>query len=255
MKIAVQLYTLREYLKTPEQIAETLKKVAALGYKAVEAAGVGEIDPKEFKELADREGLTICATHTPYEDLKNRMDAVIERHQLWGCQYVGLGGLPNEYRDNKEGYIQFAKEANEFGKQLSAAGLVFNYHNHDFEFVKFEGKTAMDDLIEHTDPESVNFELDVYWAQAGGADPIEWIRKLKGRIKTVHLKDMIVTPQREQRFAELGEGNMNFKGILEACRETGVEWGVVEQDETYERNPFDSLQISLDYLKNMGIQA
>jgi len=252
MRISVQLYSLREYLKTPESIEESLKKVARMGYEAVEVAGLGPIDASAFKEIADREGLIISSTHTGYDELLNNMDAVIERHQLWGCSYVGLGGLPVEFRGDAQGYAAFAKQASEFGKQLSAAGLKFNYHNHDFEFAKYGGKTAMDILLEESDPENVFFELDVYWAQAGGADPIRWIRKLAGRIQTVHLKDMVVTPEREQRFAEIGEGNMNFEGILQACRETGIEWGIVEQDLTYERNPFDSLQMSLQNLSKLG---
>lgn len=255
MNISVQLYSVREFLQTPEDIGASLKKVAQMGYKAVEVAGLGPIDARAFKEMADREGLTISSTHTAYEDLLHRMDEVIERHQLWGCKYVGLGGLPEEFRGDAQGYAAFAKRASEFGKQLSAAGMKFNYHNHDFEFAKYGGKTAMDILIEESDPETVLFELDVYWAQAGGADPIQWIHKLAGRLQTVHLKDMIVTPEREQRFAEIGEGNMNFVGILQACRDTGIEWGVVEQDDTYERNPFDSLNTSIVNLGKLGVQV
>ncbi|WP_246315318.1 sugar phosphate isomerase/epimerase family protein [Paenibacillus foliorum] len=111
MKIAAQLYTVRDYLKTPEDMAETLRKVKAIGYNAIQASGMGPVGDREFKEMADREGLTICATHIPYADLTNNLDAVIERHLIWGCKYVGLGGMPNEYRTSKEGYVKFAKEA------------------------------------------------------------------------------------------------------------------------------------------------
>ncbi|MGG1552199.1 sugar phosphate isomerase/epimerase family protein [Paenibacillus ferrarius] len=253
LKLAVQLYTLRNDLKTPEDISESLKKVKQLGYTAVQASGVGPIDVHEFKALADREGLNICATHVGYNDLLNNMDGVIAQHKAWDCKYVGLGGLPVEFRDSREGYAAFAKQATEFGRQLQAAGLKFIYHNHDFEFAKYEGKTGMDILFEETDPEAVYFELDVYWVQAGGADPIAWIRKMGGRMKVVHFKDMIVTPDRKQRFAEIGEGNMNFRGIIEACREIGVEWAAVEQDDCYDRNPFDSIAISLRNLQALGL--
>ncbi len=251
MKIAAQLYTLREYLKTPEDIAETLKKVKEIGYNAVQVSGMGPIDDQALKELADEAGLTICATHVGWQDLKDNLDKVIEKHKIWDCKYVGLGGLPGEYR-TKEGYSEFAKIASEIGRELKQAGLQFIYHNHDFEFAKFDGKTGLEILFEESDPEAVDFELDVYWVQAGGADVIDWIEKVRGRMKVVHLKDMVVTPDRKQLFAEVGEGNMNFEKILKACEEIGVEWGAVEQDQCYDRSPFESLAISQRNLQRMG---
>jgi sugar phosphate isomerase/epimerase len=251
LKIAAQLYTLREFLKTPEDIAATLKRVKQMGYDSVQVSGVGPIDSIELKALADQEQLTICATHIGYPEFAN-IDEVIKKHQIWDCKYVGLGGLPPEYRTSKEGYAAFAKEFSEIGRKLQAAGLKFIYHNHEFEFVKFDGRTGMDILFEESDPEVFDFELDVHWVQAGGADPVEWIRKVDGRMKVVHLKDWAVTSDRERRFAEVGEGNMNFPAILKACDDIGVEWGAVEQDQCYGSNPFDSLAISLRNLHNLG---
>lgn len=255
MKLAAQLYTLRDYLRTPEQIETTLGKVKALGYNAVQVSGLGPIDPKLLKQLTDREGLTICATHIGYADMTERLDEVIEKHHLWGCKYVGLGSMPQEFRLSREGYAQFAAKATEIGRRLKSAGLQFIYHNHNFEFVKFNGTTGMDILIEETDPDAVDFELDVYWVQAGGADPVDWIRKVNGRMRVVHLKDMAVTNEREQRFAAVGEGNMNFGRILDACSEIGVEWGPVEQDQCYGRDPFDCLQASYHHLRRLGMEA
>ncbi|UUZ79085.1 sugar phosphate isomerase/epimerase [Paenibacillus sp. P26] len=255
MKLAAQLYTLREFLKTPEDIASALKRVKQIGFNAVQVSGVSPIDMTALKEITDREGLTICATHIGYGDLTDNVEEVIERHKLWGCKYVGLGGLPQEYRTSKEGYQAFAKKASEIGRKLNEAGLKFIYHNHDFELAKFDGTTGLDILIQESDPEAVDFEMDVYWIQAGGGDPAEWVRKVNGRMKVVHLKDMAVTSGREQRFAEVGEGNMNFGRILEACKEIGVEWGPIEQDQCYGKDPFECLQVSLNNLKKMGIEA
>jgi len=255
VRLAAQLYTVREFLKTPEAIAESLRKIREIGYRAVQASGLGPIDAAEFKRLADREGLDICATHVGYEDLLHRLDEVIEKHRVWECKYVGLGSLPERYRGDRAGYAAFAKEVTGIGAKLREAGLTFVYHNHDFEFAKHDGKTGMDVLFEETGADAVDFELDVYWVQAGGADPIEWIRKVDGRMKVVHFKDMAITPQREQRFAEVGEGNMNFRGILSACEEIGVEWAAVEQDLCYGRDPFESLAISFTHLTAMGAKA
>jgi sugar phosphate isomerase/epimerase len=255
MKIAAQLYTLREFLKTPEDMAATLKKVKEIGYNAVQVSGIGPIDTETVKKLADEAELFICATHIPFSDMVNDLDAVIAKHKLWECPYVGIGGLPTEYRQDPEGYRTFAKAASEIARKLKDAGLQFIYHNHAFEFTKFEGrsdKSGMDILFEETDPETFGFELDLHWVQAGGADPLEWIHKVKGRMQVVHLKDYTVTPGGERRFAEIGEGSMNYARLLEACVQTGVEWGAVEQDLCYGRDPFESLAISARNLKALG---
>lgn len=103
----------------------------------------------------------------------------------------------------------------------------------------------MEILLTESDP-AVGFELDLYWVQAGGGSPVEWIRKVDGRMQVVHLKDMAIVDSK-QVFAEIGEGNMNYKEIIATCRNNGVEWFVVEQD-VCRRDPFESLEISLNYL-------
>lgn len=251
-KIAAQLYTLRDFLKTPAEIEQTLKQVKKIGYNAVQVSGMGPIEPKALKEITEREGLTICATHISYDRLWNDLDAVMKEHQLWGCKYVGLGSMPGEYRTSKEGYVKFAKEASEVAKRLADNGLRFVYHNHNFEFQKFDGMTGMDILFNETDPEVFDFELDTYWVQAGGADPVAWIKKVKDRMKVVHFKDMMINEENQQIFAEVGEGNLNWPAIIGACDEIGVEWAPVEQDRCL-RDPFESLAISYNNLKKMGL--
>ncbi len=246
-QIAAQLYTLRDYTKTPEDFERTLERVAAIGYAAVQVSGTGPLDPAFVKEAADRHGLAICATHIPYARLKDDLDAVIAEHKLWGCRYVGLGMLPQSYiQAGRDGYTAFARECDEIAKKLDAAGLKFVYHNHKIEFQKYDGVTGMELLMNETDADAFHFELDTYWAQAGGADPAAWIRKLGGRMKVVHLKDMEIVDD-TQLFAELGEGNMSWDAIIEACDAIGMEWYIVEQD-ACRRDPFESLAISYKYL-------
>ncbi|UVI32652.1 sugar phosphate isomerase/epimerase family protein [Paenibacillus spongiae] len=247
--IAAQLYTLRDYCKTAEDLKQSLHKVREIGYEAIQLSGIGPIDPKTVKEIADEAGLTICATHISYDDMKNNIESVVEQHKLWNSSYVGLGGIPGEYRTSGEGYAAFAKEASEVGRRLKEYGLQFIYHNHKFEFEKYNGKSGMEILRDESDPEAFGFELDTYWVQAGGADPVEWIHHVKGRMGVIHLKDMAIVND-AQVFAEIGEGSMNFKNIIQACRDTGVEWYVVEQD-LCRRDPFESLAISLQNLKQL----
>lgn len=249
--IGAQLYTLREYLKTPKDIAESLKKVREIGYEAVQISGMGPIDVEELKKILDGEGLTVCITHLPFQRLQNEIEEVIREHKILECKYVAVGSMPLEYRD-EEGFIRFAKEATAVGKRLAEAGLVFGYHNHSFEFEKFNGKIGLELLFEQSDPRYVTAELDTYWIQHGGADPITWIRKLAGRLPVIHLKDMGVIDGK-QAMTEVGEGNLNWPGILEACKDSGVQWYVVEQD-ICQRDPFESLAISFKNLKQMGLE-
>lgn len=250
LKIAAQLYTLRDYLKTPEDLAISLKKVKDIGYDAIQISGIGNIDSHIVKDIAHKEGLTICATHIPFQRLKDAMESVISQHKLWGCKYVGIGAMPQEYQLNKETYIAFAKEASEYGKILLKNGLQLIYHNHNFEFKKFNGTTGIEILFHWSDPEAFNFEIDTYWVQAGGANPIDYIKKMKGRLSVVHLKDMVIGSDNQVHMAEIGRGNLNWPAILEACEEYGVEWCPVEQD-ICEGDPFTSLQISKTYLESL----
>lgn len=249
--IAAQLYTLRAYLKTPEDIARSMKKVREIGYEAVQLSGLGPIDASELKKITDGEGLTVCATHVSFEQLQNEFEQVIEEHKILDCDYLAVGMMPQEYQ-NAEGYVKFAKDATAVAKKLYAAGIVFGYHNHSFELQKYNDKTGLEILYEESDPQFVTAELDTYWLQNGGADPIAWIRKLAGRVPVIHFKDMTIIDA-EQAMAEVGEGNLNWPGILEACQESGVKWHVVEQDHC-QRDPFESLAISLRNLKQMGLE-
>ncbi len=248
--IAAQMYTLREFTQTPEGLREAFQKLKVIGYQAVQISGIGKIDPQLVKQYADEEGLVICATHVSWDRLVNDLEALAAEHKLWNCKYIGLGGLPGEYQNSKEGYRTFARLASEIALTLQKEhGLQFIYHNHDFEFERVDGVTGIEVLLEESDVNALGFELDLYWVQAGGGSPVDWVRKVQGRMQVVHLKDMAIAG-RKQVFAEIGEGNMNYKDIIKACRETGVEWYVVEQD-VCRRDPFESLAISLNYLQKL----
>lgn len=249
-QIAAQLYTVREFCKTAEEFEKTLKAIKELGYSAVQVSGVGPIAPEIIKEITERLELTICATHISYERLTTDLEAIIQEHLSWNCKYVGIGALPESFRTSKEGYIAFAEQFNEISDKLASAGLQFVYHNHHFEFTKYDGITGMDLLLQTSNP-SFGFELDMYWVQAGGANPVDWINKVQGKMQVIHLKDMAIV-NNNAVFAEIGEGNLNWFAILEASRNTGVEWYVVEQD-TCLRDPFESLAMSFNYLQKLAI--
>ena len=103
-------------------------------------------------------------------------------------------------------------------------------------------------MAERFSKDELGFTLDTYWVQAGGGDPIWWINYLKGRVPCVHLKDMAYG----RKMMVVGEGNMNFEGILKSCVDAGTEYALVEQDDCNGENPFDCLKRSYEYLKSRG---
>jgi sugar phosphate isomerase/epimerase len=253
-KIAAQMFTVRDFCKTPDEIRESLKKIKKIGYDAVQISGIGPIGHRELKDMVDELELAICATHIGFDKLQNNIQDVIDQHKLWDCKYVGVGGMPGNYASDREGFAAFAKEASKYARELSKNGLQFIYHNHSFEYQKFDGITGIEILLKESDPEVFGFEIDTYWVQHGGADPIEWINKVRGRMDVVHFKDMVIQVDKgwNQIMAEVGEGNLNWKGITEACARTGVKWAAVEQD-VCQRDPFESLAISRRNLIKMGL--
>lgn len=249
--VAAQMYTVRQFAQTPEQYADALHKVRQIGYTAVETGGC-PASPQQLKDMLDAEGLKLCGTHTGFERMQNDLDAVIAEHKLWGCEHVGIPSMPGQYREGgEESFRRFAREATAIGKRLREAGLDLMYHNHSFEFVRFGKLTGLDVILQESDPKYLNAEIDCYWVQHGGGDPAAWVRKVAGRMPVVHLKDMVIH-EGKQIYAEIGEGNMNWETVLQACRDIGVQYYVVEQDLSL-RDPFDSLEISYRYLKSMGL--
>jgi len=248
--IAAQLYTLREFTKTVEDIRSTFARVRELGYEAVQVSGMGAIEPEQLKRIAEESELKIIATHISYQRIVEEVEAVIREHKMWGCRHVAIGGLPEEFR-NEAGFPRFAKEAAEAARPLIEAGLTFSYHNHSFELERFGGRTALQILADESDPQTFSFEIDTYWIQHGGANPTTWLEKLKDRMHVVHLKDMAMDG-RNQLFAEVGEGNLEWGAILQACKAADIEWYIIEQD-TCPGDPFDSLKKSLNNLRAMGL--
>ena len=249
--IGAQLYTLREYEKTMPEIAKTLKKVAAIGYKTVQVSSFGPADPKDVTRAAEDAGLQIVSTHTDWSRFLNELDEVILEHKLWKCSHPAIGGLPDEYFC-EDGIKRFLDELLPVAERLKKEGMDFSYHNHNHELVKYGKKTWLASVYDNSDPSVLKAEIDTYWITAGGGDPADWVKRCSGRIPLLHCKDMIVTKEREQRFSEVGEGNLNWNAILKQAEQSGVEYLLVEQDNCYGRDPFESLAISYKNLSSWG---
>ena len=248
-----QLYTLREHVKTIKDIERTLARVREIGYSTVQASGLGPVDPRELAAVVRDSGLKVTGTHTSWERLGGDLEHVIEEHKLLGCRHTALPWLPRTYC-TEVGLKQLLAELAPVMAGLATAGITLSYHNHHQEFVRHGRTSWLEALYAATDPKLFKVEIDTYWVQAGGGDPAAWIARYPGRQPLLHLKDMVVsgTGDFPVRMAEVGEGNLNWPAIFSAAEKAGVEYMFVEQDDCYERDPFESLAISYRNLKAWG---
>lgn len=244
--IGAQMYTVRDYCKTPRDIARSCARIKAMGYDGIQVSAFGPIEPKELRKILDGEGLACAATHVNLDRIRNEPDAVIDEHHLWDCAYTAIGGFNPQDNWTRQTWSDFAAEFSAAARKLKAGGIQLGYHNHSHELAPADGVLPLQLLVDETDP-AVWFEIDTYWIAHGGADPAAWIDKVAGRIPCVHFKDMTITPEKAQKMTEIGDGNLNWARILSSCRSAGVEWYLVERDNG-DMDPFDSLEVSV---KNM----
>ena len=253
MKYAAQLYTVRDSVKTGPGLHEALKKIADMGYAGVQVSAVeaflAEVSAEQLRSWLDDLGLKCCATHRPWDHLLNQLDEEIAIHKTIGCKVIGIGMGPKACFDGGPAeWRKWLVIVDGLVKKLAEHDLTFAYHNHAIEFEKKNGERAIDILAAESN-DSMQFIMDTYWVVHSGADCVDWIQQLRGRLNVVHLKDKAVVGW-DVRYAPVGEGNMPWHSILPALEDAGCKWGVVEQDECYGEDPFKCLEQSLKYLRS-----
>jgi sugar phosphate isomerase/epimerase len=247
-QVALQLYTLRDYLKTPTDIRHALKKVRAIGYESVQASGLGPIEDAELVEILRGEGLGLCATHEGSDLIRQEPEKVAAKLSRLGCKYTAYP-YPAGVDWSKPGDVEsLVADLDRAGAVLAKAGQVLTYHNHAVELTRFQGSTALDYIYAKSNPRNLQGEIDTYWIQNGGGDPVAWCAKLAGRLPLLHIKDYTVQPSGKPDFAAIGSGNLNWPAIIAAAEKSGCEWFIVEQDAT-PGSPFDAVKQSFDYIK------
>ncbi len=253
MILGAQLFTIRDYIQNERDFERSIKKISDIGYTTVQISGLGGgIKTERIREICDKHGLKIVLTHVGADRILHDTDKLIEEHNILGCDYIGLGMMPDKYISDYW-FQYFVEDFQEPIKKIAASGKLFMYHNHNFEFEKMKEGRIIERLLDAFPPEELGITLDTYWIQAAGADVLEWIKILKDRIPCVHLKDMTVKGF-EQRFAPVLEGNMNFPAIFEALKETNAKYLLVEQDNSYGENPFDCLEKSYKNCIECGLR-
>jgi sugar phosphate isomerase/epimerase len=245
-QIAVQLYTVRRL--AARDLQGTLRAVAAAGYRAVEIAGLPEIAGTALKRLLDDSELQVVASHESIEALREDASAVADRLVELGCPRVIVPWMPEVDRQTVDDVRRFTAALDGFARRFAERGIRLGYHNHAFEFAPLQGTTVWDVLLAELAPE-VEIELDVYWAEVGGRDPVVEIESIAGRVRLLHMKDR--APGREPHDLPAGEGILPFPEIVREARSAGVEWYIAEQDEP--REPLDDIARAFRYLESLAV--
>jgi sugar phosphate isomerase/epimerase len=246
-KIGLQLYTVRDLLKV--DFEGTLRKVAILGYREVEFAGILGPNVRRTRELLRSLGLTAPSLHLDYGSLRNNTKSSFDIAHLLGSQFVVCPWLDQSDRQTTEDWKRICDNLNSIGELATRSGLTLAYHNHDFEFASLAaGIQPYDVLLSRTDERFVKFELDVYWATKGSLDAARVLQGHPSRFRLVHLKDMA----KDGSTTELGHGTIDFARILEAASQSGVRHVFVEQDVS--ADPLRSIETSIAFLRRLRAQ-
>src|SRR6476660_6633829 len=249
----VQTYTFRRSIGNDP--AKTLDTIKMLGFTEVEGGG-GRIAPGDFKKLCDERGISIPSTGADYGQLVRAPDSVVMRAKELGAKYVMCAWIPHE-----DGVLTFesAKKAvddfNKAGKFLKDNGLIFCYHARGYEFQPYEDGTLLDYIVKNTNPEYVSFEMDIFWIQFGGGDPVALLKKYGNRWKLIHLKDMRKGIKKDltgltggENDVAFGTGQVDIPAILKEAKKIGIKHYFIEDESS---NITEQLPISIAYLKSL----
>ena len=268
LPIAVQVYSVRD--DAAADLRATLQAIKNMGYDGVEFAGLYGNKPADIKAMCAEIGLTPISAHVPYLDMVKDPEGVLRDYAEIGCSYVVIPYLTPEYRPGEDKFGEVIENAKMLGKKANELGMTLLYHNHDFEFIKLNGKYALDILYEEVPADLLQTELDTCWVNVGGEVPADYIRKYSGRTPVVHLKDFFgeksddmyeligiesKAPKRPSgfEFRPVGAGLQNFPEILKASEESGAKWVIVEQDKpSMGLTAMESIKKSIEYLKSIG---
>ena len=228
-QVGLQLYTLRKEMSA--DLAGTLGRVAELGYREMEFAGYFEHGAAEIRQLLDDNGLISPAAHVPLEAIRNNLQAELDFAAELGQRYLVLPFVPENER-SADHYKRHAETLNTAGEAARRVGLKMGYHNHAFEFEGSGDQLHYDVLLAETDPQLVDFELDLFWISKAQVDPLQYFVRHPGRFSLLHVKDMDTLG----RMVDVGRGSIDFAGIFAQVETAGFRHYFVEHD-----NPVDGL--------------
>jgi len=274
--VGVQLYSVKNAMA--EDFEGTLQKIKDMGYEYVEFAGYFGRTAEEIKAILDRLGLKCISVHQGLEFFDDDAQKGIDYLKTFGVKYSVIPWYGKEMLAGTDKWEESVARFNKVADALHANGMFLGYHNHDFEFEKYDGKYLHDYIFEAVPADRIVPELDTCWVHYAGINPADKIREFTGRVQIVHLKDFVCknlgsgpvydlidkdgkamkAPSREDNgfeFCPLGHGRQDFAEILKACEECGTEYVIVEQDRTYNgMTELEAVEISRKFLRdNFGL--
>ncbi len=244
-RIGIQLYTVRDLCTTRADFESTVKRLADIGFKAVQVSGIPEIsgDPEYLRAVFEKNGLECVATHFTFDRYDNDIEEMAEYHKKLNCKLAGIVSIPLEMRRDLSTLRETVKKCNKFNERLMRDGIKFAWHNHAFDYAKVsEDKTVMDVIL---DEGEFSLILDVYWLAFVGVNPAKFIKKNEDRISIVHYKDIRACNINAVEYAEVGQGNIEWDEVINASQKP--DFAVIEQDKC-EGNPLASVKKSYDFL-------
>jgi sugar phosphate isomerase/epimerase len=282
--VGLQLYTVGKEME--EDSRSTLKQVAAVGYKEVELPPTSKLSAKELRPMLVETGLTNPSGHYLLPDLLKDLDSKIAFAKDMGQHYMvvvvpWIADMSRVLADPKSGQLGFlmamlaalrlddykwnAEQCNQVGEQVKKAGLQLAYHNHNFEFKKFEGGvTGYSEFLRLTDPDLVKLEMDCGWVTVAGHDPVDYLHNFPDRYELLHIKDF------KKGFAptdklggigegapvptELGRGAIDYSKILAAAKKLHIASIFVEQEPPFKEMPaLEAMKVDYEYLHNLNV--
>jgi sugar phosphate isomerase/epimerase len=263
--LGIQLWTVKS--EAEKDLAGTLRKLQALGFREIEFAGYYGKTAAEIGSLLKAIGLTPVSTHAGADEIATNGDAVIADAKTLGLKCIICSSPMSDAAKAKLDWVKKmdaldpgdwklnAELFNKFGKQVKAAGMQFGYHNHHVEFKKFGDKTAFDTLFGSTDPDLVKIELDVGWAVAASQDPVAILNKYKGRVIALHVKDIgkLDPDPHKATTVAVGEGTIDWKKVIGTAHANGTKHYFYEQEEPFTRPIMESAKMTADYLSKLTV--
>lgn len=274
LSIGLQLYSVREAMA--KDFVGTLKKVKEYGYEGVEFAGLFGKEGKEVKAILDDLSLKSISSHVPLSALIDDVDKTLQTYKDFGTQYIVIphssvnkSAESGELDKTLELFESLCEKVKEYGMKML-------YHNHDFEFELYNGEYILDIIYKTIPKDLLETQIDTCWANVGGEDPSKYVKKYTGRAPIVHLKDFVMkgrkkgeklydligiddSAKKEKKgkenfaFRPLGYGVQDIQSILNASKEAGASWVIVEQDSPAEgQSEMESAKLSIDYLKKLN---
>ena len=249
--LGYQASSLKAYLATPEDLLATFHKLKDIGYRHLQLQWIARSIPLEYTaEVLQATGLTCIGTQDGYADIRNDLDYYVNMNKLWGSKSLCISTIPEEQM-TREGLIDFAAEMDQIAQILGEQGISLTFHPTAPNFRLVNGRSAVDTVMELF-PKEIGLTFCIFHAVRAGLDPIALLERYSGRIEICHFKDSAVLPDGKEYLVPVGQGQIDWLPIFDACHRTGVRWGLAEQ-ESWQKDAFVCAKEAFDYISGCGI--